>query len=52
MGRLSRLAWLPIPFLFLVITLFWRVDLPCSFESPLLVMSLNFLTRTDRKSVV
>jgi PAS domain S-box-containing protein len=46
MGRLARLAWLPIPCLLLVIILLWLLQPLSSFDSPLLVLTLNFLTRT------
>jgi signal transduction histidine kinase/ActR/RegA family two-component response regulator len=43
---LNRLAWIPIPLLLAVIVALWLADLQTVYDSPSLVMALNFLTRT------
>lgn len=45
-GRLRRLAWLPIPILLLTMAALWVADLRSTYESPHLMMFLNFVTRT------
>jgi PAS domain S-box-containing protein len=44
--RPSRLAWLPIPILFGAMVVLWAAALPGSYESPHLVLALNFVFST------
>ena len=46
MDRLGRLAWLPIAVLFAAMAGLWTLGLRTEYESPYLVMSLNFFTGT------
>ena len=45
-GRLLRLAWLPIPILLLAMAALWVADVRTAYESPHLLIALDFLTRT------
>ena len=44
--RPSRLAWLPIPILFGAMAVLWVAALPGSYESPHLLLALNFVFST------
>ena len=44
--RPSRLAWLPIPILFGAMAVLWAAALPGSYESPYLLLALNFVFST------
>ncbi|HUO08411.1 MAG TPA: DUF4118 domain-containing protein [Phycisphaerae bacterium] len=45
-GKLRRWAWAPIPVLLLATLALGFVNIPVAYEVPLLVMGLNFVTRT------
>ncbi len=45
-GRSRRWAWLPIPLILTVTVVLWAGDVRVSFESPYLLMALNFLFST------
>jgi PAS domain S-box-containing protein len=44
--RPSRLAWVPIPILFGAMVVLWGAALPGSYESPYLLLALNFVFST------
>jgi hypothetical protein len=45
-GRLPRLAWLPIPVLLAFMAMLWAADLRTPYESPYLLMAMNFVFST------
>ncbi len=45
-SRLTRLAWIPIPVLLVAMAILWAGDLRTAYETPRLLMTLNFVFST------
>ena len=51
-GLLTKWAWLPVPFFLVLVAVLWVMHLPGSYDSPLLVMTLNGIFSTITSALI